>query len=223
MNPEILFEFFPFIIMFIIFPLIAFMIYKKGVGAKKKMERTAMLLGLESSASELQTMLDENPMAASIPAGIMKLLKNLYDPVYTGQIRGYDVKISFEIRGSSKSKTKYTVLSLLFPQEIHFDINIEREGAMSKLANLAGFNDINLNDKEFDSLLRIKGSSEAAVRDLLMEKYRRDALTGLFTRHKYMKMNRRGFQYERAGYINDHREVTELFNDMALAADAFKR
>ena len=57
MNPEILFEFFPFIIMFIIFPLIAFMIYKKGVGAKKKMERTAMLLGLESSASELQTML----------------------------------------------------------------------------------------------------------------------------------------------------------------------
>ena len=90
MNPESLLEFLPFIIMFIMFPFIGFMIYKKGAAAKKKMERTAMLLGLESSASELQTMIDQNPMASKIPAGIMKLLKNLYDPVYTGKIRGYD-------------------------------------------------------------------------------------------------------------------------------------
>lgn len=222
MNPESLLEFLPFF-MFLIFPFIAFMIYKKGAAAKKKMERTAMLLGLESSSSELQSMIDENPMASKIPAGIMKLLKNLYDPVYTGKIRGYDVRIDFERRGSSKNRTLYTVMTLAFPELLHFDINIEREGAMSKLANLAGFNDINLNDPDFDSLLRIKGSSEAAVRDLLMEKYRRDALTALFSRHRYMKMNRKGFQYEKAGYINDHREVTELFNDMAEAADVFKR
>lgn len=223
MNPELLLEFIPFIIMFIIFPLIAFMIFKKGAGAKKKMERTAKLLGLESSSSELQSMIDENPMAAKIPAGLMNLLKNLSDPVYTGKVRGYDVRIDFERRGSSKNRTLYTVITLAFPELLHFDINIEREGAMSRLANLAGFNDITLNDPEFDSLLRIKGSSEAAVRDLLMERYRRDALTGLFSRHKYMKMNRKGFLYERTGYINDHRELTELFNDMAEAAEAFKR
>lgn len=223
MNPEILLEFFPLIIMFIIFPFIAFMIYKKVAAAKQKMEKTAKLLGLESSSSELQSMIDENPMASKIPAGIMKLLKNLYDPVYTGKIRGYNVRINFERRGSSKNRTLYTVMTLAFPELLHFDINIEREGAMSKLANLAGFNDINLNDPDFDSLLRIKGSSEAAVRDLLMEKYRRDALMSLFSRHKYMKMNRKGFQYEKTGYINDHKEVTELFNDMAEAAEAFKR
>ncbi len=31
------------------------------------------------------------------------------------------------------------------------------------------------------------------------------------------------FSSGKSGYINDHREVTELFNDMAEAAEAFKR
>lgn len=55
-----------------------------------------------------------------------------------------------------------------------------------------------------------------------MEKHRRDVLTGLFSRHKYMGMDSKGFHYERESYINGYSEVTDILNDMADAADAFR-
>lgn len=222
MNPDLILPVLTFIIMLIIFPLTIFIFFKKELKAKRIMERTATLLGLESSRPDLQSFLDGNPAASKIPPFILKLLTAFVNPVYTGKVRGYDVKIHFERRGSSKNKTMYTIISLAFEEALFFDISVKREGVLGRLANLTGFKDISLNDPEFDSLLRVKGSNESAVRDLLIEKYRRDALTTLFSRHENMEMDKRGFRYEREGYINDYREVTELFNHMADAADVFR-
>lgn len=222
MNPDLILPVLTFIIMLIIFPLTIFIFFKKELKAKRIMERTATLLGLESSRPDLQSFMDGNPAASKIPPFILKLLTAFVNPVYTGKVRGYDVKIHFERRGSSRNKTMYTVISLAFEEALFFDISVKKEGVLGRLANLTGFKDISLNDEEFDSLLRVKGSNESAVRDLLIEKYRRDALTALFSRHENMEMEKRGFRYEREGYINDYREVTELFNHMADAADVFR-
>jgi len=221
MDADLLIPFLTFVVMCIIFPLTIFLYFKKEITSKRKVAGTAKLLGLESSRPDFQSFINGNPVSSKIPAGILKLLTAFVDPFYTGKLRGYDIKIYFERRGPSRKKTMYTILTLAFREEIHFDINIKREGTLGMLANLTGFKDISVNDSDFDSFLRIKGSSESAVRDLLMDKYRRDALTGLFSRHKYIGMDRKGFQYEREGYINDYSEVTDIFNDMADAADAF--
>jgi hypothetical protein len=148
--------------MFIIFPLTIFIFFKKELKAKWKMERTASLLGLESSRPDLQSFIDGNPAASKIPPFILKIFIAFVNPVYTGKVRGYDVRIDFKRRGTAKNKTMYTVLSLAFGEEIFFDINIKREGVLGRLANLTGFKDISLNDSEFDSLVRIKGSNKSA-------------------------------------------------------------
>lgn len=156
MDADLLIPSLTFVVMCTIFPLTIFFFVKKEITAKQKIAETAKLLGLESSRTDFQSFIEGNPVSSKIPAGILKLLTIFVDPVYTGKVRGYDIKIDFERRGPSRKKTMYTLLTLAFREEIHFDINIKREGTLGMLANLTGFKDISLNDSDFDSFLRIK-------------------------------------------------------------------
>ena len=74
MNPDLILSVLTFIIMFIIFPLTIIFFFKKELKAKRIMERTATLLGLESSRPDLQSFMDGNPAASKIPPFILKLL-----------------------------------------------------------------------------------------------------------------------------------------------------
>lgn len=86
----------------------------------------------------------------------------------TGEVRDVQVHIYTETRGSGKNRSTYTIFEAQFPDGVMpVNVQIYREGMLSKLGKVFGGQDVEIGIPEVDSRVIIKGQDVDAVRSYL--------------------------------------------------------
>lgn len=94
-------------------------------------------------------------------------MKSAHDPQIDGTYQGVAVNARTISRGSSDSKTIYTVVSAKGRSALPNNFGLEPQGMFFVLQKAFDAQDIELDDEEFDRAFVIKGADEGAVRVLL--------------------------------------------------------
>ena len=95
-----------------------------------------------------------------------------------GAFRDFQVEVRTFTRGSGKNKSTWTSIRTWANPNLGLGFKIYREGFLSGLGKMVGFQDIQTGDAEFDGRFTIKGADEGAVLQLLSP-----AVRGALTRY----------------------------------------
>ncbi len=210
------------ILFFAVFPFLSFLFIFRSIrrqaAQKEELKKAASGLGLSpSEPSELQDP-QVQKMLASVPQFLKDLAMISTGNRFTGQSGGYEVSLYTEVRGSGKSKKIYTVMHTAFREPLNSEISITKEGFFGKVADLIGFPDVKVQDKELDSLLRIRCESEVFAKTFLLSGSHREAVKRIFSKYSDLRIDRYGITLEWNQYMTDASVLRTAMNDLTETA-----
>jgi len=138
-------------------------------------------------------------------------------PRVSGDYRGFDYLLHTFSRGSGKSRTTYTGITMNFPKYVDCHLHVYQEGFLSKIGKALGGQDIQIGDREFDQAFMIKSQTPGKINGILTPDLMRNMLNG---RHLInMSVSGNGIHYEHIGIIKDVANLTYVSEIMWMMAN----
>ena len=219
-----------FILIFIVFAIIANPIYERWRGrswrdmaARRKLTYHSFdvgdsLLGYEVESQSSFSLFDRHEH------GICQL---------GGSFNGVSVSARADVHGRGKQRHIRTLIEVSYPGEVPHDLLLTPEGLLAKLGKLAGGQDIRVGDAELDAAFVIRGALEEEVIPFLRSPRVRAGLLAIKRRYPQACFDRRGVRFEvrrfwsaeqneeAFEFISGHmKHMAEGQTARALAADA---
>jgi hypothetical protein len=138
-------------------------------------------------------------------------------PRVTGDYKGFEYLLHTFSRGSGKSKTTYTGITMNFPKYIDCHLNVYQESFMSKIGKALGGQDIQIGDREFDEAFMIKSQTPEKIDKILTPDLRRNMLHGKHLIN--ISVTGQGINYEKIGIIKDVANLTYVSEIMWFMAN----
>jgi hypothetical protein len=88
----------------------------------------------------------------------------------TGERSGHNITVSTHTKGSGNNSQTYTKYLMAYRKSIPLDIKMTRQGALHKLGQVFGLQDIEVGNAVFDDQVVVRGSPPDAVRRFLTPK-----------------------------------------------------
>lgn len=151
-------------------------------------------------------------------SGLVMNLGGIFStPRVSGNYKGFDYLLHTFSRGSGKSRTTYTGITMNFPKYIDCHLHVYQEGFLSKIGKALGGQDIQIGDREFDQVFMIKSQTPGKVDRILTPDLMRNMLNG---RHLInMSVSGNGINYEKIGIIKDVANLTYISEIMWMMAN----
>jgi hypothetical protein len=148
------------------------------------------------------------PEAGYPSTGFRGFLRS-FEPWYvTGRRDDVPFAIFLELRGGSRSKTRYTIVEAAYPQPLPFTMRIGRETALARLGKAAfGLQDIETGDERFDAAARVKGSDPDRIRRVLAAPGVRDRIVAAIEAGSKVIVTEAAVRWETLGTV----KRTEIF------------
>jgi hypothetical protein len=184
-----------FMVGFFIAAVVAMVYMQKATVAA--MKKVAAELGYEFSGSGSDVSPDVPPILSGLASafGSWRI---------EGREGGSRVRIYTISRGSGKSRTTYTVVDMSAPSPVPGTLKIAREGFFSKIGKTVfGTQDIQAGDEAFDKAVIVKGSDEAAIKNLLSSSTFRDSILRAISAYPTLEIANGELKVERQGLIKD--------------------
>ena len=138
-------------------------------------------------------------------------------PRVSGDYKGFDYLLHTFSRGSGKSRTTYTGITMSFPKYVDRHLHLYQEGFLSKIGKAFGGQDIQIGNREFDEAFMIKSQTPGKVERILTHDLMRNMLNG---RHLInMSVTGNGINYEHIGIIKDVANLTYVSEIMWMMAN----
>ena len=138
-------------------------------------------------------------------------------PRVTGDYKGFDYLLYTFSKGSGKSRTTYTGITMNFPKYIDCHLHVYQEGFFSKIGKALGGQDIQIGNREFDDAFMIKSQTPGKVDRILTPDLMRNMLNGKHLIN--MSISGNGIHYEQVGIIKDVANLTYISEIMWMMAN----
>jgi len=141
-------------------------------------------------------------------------------PSVSGVYRGHSLLVDTFTRGSGKSRTTYTRITLNVNNPTGLKLSISGEGVGSKLKKLLGAIEILVGDEAIDAKFFIQGSPEMAVQRLLSNTSLRQKL--LDSQSLHIELTGQRIVYQKRGFEANPEKLLYLFDllgDIGMAVE----
>jgi hypothetical protein len=210
--------------------LILVVLIRRGVSFQRaKYQELATGLGLrylegkEAAEDEkLDLVAEGNPMVETNNR-ILKFLTAVKYPRIAGKYKGIRVVFYREVHSSNHGSHSENVIKAYLPVPIPFSLRITRENFFERVAKALGGMDIEVNDEEFDRLLRVKASDELPVLQLFRDRNLRKAMIDAYKAEPHLRFNSTHIYYKRQRRFPKLEEMKKILDIMVALIEALPK